>query len=94
MDRGRARCGCQYSARQSLFADRTVDLLRGQGIDARRPKWPADGRFRAPRVRLERIRRGLATDVFFHMYGQRHLGRTGKLAGTTGGSDPHPVDRR
>ena len=58
-----------------LFADRTVDLLRSQGIDARRPKWPADGRFRAPRVRLERIRRGLATDVFFHMYGQRHLGR-------------------
>ena len=58
-----------------LFADRTVVLLDGQGIDARRPKWPADGRFRAPRVRLERIRRGLATDVFFHMYGQRHLGR-------------------
>ena len=53
-----------------LFADRTVDLLRSFGVDARRPAWPLGGNLR---YRLERARRGLAADVVFHMSGRREL---------------------
>ena len=57
-----------------LFAHRTVDLLRGMGVDARTAQTPSEG-FGAFRARLERVRRGLATDVFFHMSGVRDLKR-------------------
>jgi hypothetical protein len=57
-----------------LFADRTVELLRGMGIDARRTGRRVDGSEGVPK-RIERIKRGLSTDVFFHMCGDRALSR-------------------
>ena len=57
-----------------LFAHRTVDLLRSMGVDARIAQTPSEG-FGAFRARLERIRRGLATDVHLHMSGVRDLKR-------------------
>lgn len=57
-----------------LFANRTTDLLRSMGVDARRPR-PSGYTLRGVRARLDRTRRGLATDVFLHMCGRRDLGR-------------------
>jgi hypothetical protein len=57
-----------------IFADRTVTLLNGQGIDARKASPPTEG-LGALRSRLDRIERGLATDVFLHMCGMRDLKR-------------------
>jgi glycosyl transferase family 1 len=57
-----------------LLAERTVALLRGLGIDARRPSRPSQD-LGALSSRLERIRRGLATDAFLHVSGGRDLKR-------------------
>jgi hypothetical protein len=57
-----------------LFAERTVSLLKNMGIDARKPARPSEG-LGALRSRLERIRRGLATDAFLHVSGGRDLVR-------------------
>jgi hypothetical protein len=54
-----------------LFADKTVSLLCEWGIDAQRPDPPKPGL----RGRFDRIRRGLATDIFLHMCGRQDLGR-------------------
>jgi glycosyl transferase family 1 len=56
-----------------LFADRTVALLNSLGVDARRPR-PVDS-VRGLSSRLERTRRGLATDVVLHMSGKQRLSR-------------------
>lgn len=57
-----------------LFADMTVHFLRSQGVDARRPV-PDVGSSPDFRSRLQRTRRALAVDVFFHMSGVRDLKR-------------------
>ena len=73
-----------------LFADRTVDFLRGLGVDARRPGWPLGGNLR---YRIERARRGLAADVVFHMSGRRELSGIQTWLARLGSSHPHPLDR-
>lgn len=57
-----------------LFAQRIVTLLKSVGIDARTPSPPSE-RLGALRLRLERIRRALATDAFLHVSGERDLKR-------------------
>ena len=57
-----------------LFAGRIVALLRGFGLDALLLERPSEG-LSPFRSRLERIRHGLATDVFLRIYGRRDLSR-------------------
>lgn len=56
-----------------LFVDRTVELLNGMGIDARRQ--PSTGGLGAFRRRLATASVGIATDVFLDIYGARRLDR-------------------
>ena len=59
-----------------LFADRPWFSSTASGSMREGPSCAVHGRFGAPRVALERIRRGLSPDVFFHMYGRRRPGQT------------------
>jgi hypothetical protein len=65
-----------------LFANRTVTLFRGMGMDARRPRSVDD--FGALRSKIVRDRDSLATDVFLNIYGTRRLGRSQRLLARIG----------
>ena len=91
--RSRARYGCRSRPHQICSPIGPWFFSGAMGVDARRPERPTDG-LGAPRVapRTDQAR-SLDRRLLLHVRAARS-GETPELVGASGGSYPHPVDRR